>query len=233
MNINNLNKKDWQWLYIHRCKEHNRRYAEHPACFREDYPGVSKPSGIKEKIAFLDIETSNLMANFAVMLSWAIKPLKEKVVFDSITERDFAEHRKNHTLFNVDTRLVQSLVDEIQKYDRIVTHYGRKFDIPFIRTRALIDKVAFPHFGILVNDDVYYWARYKLRLSSNRLETVVNTLVGYSDKTHLDGKIWVPAGMGDMKCVAIVLEHNKIDVVEGEKEYLVLKDFVGIRNTSI
>ena len=227
--VHNLTKAQLVWLGSHRCHcKSPHTYLEHYTCFLNENPNM------EEKIGFLDIETSmSFDANFSIILTWTIKPLKQKVVFDSLTEKDFTEHRKSHTLFYVDTRLVQNLVDEVSKYDRIITHYGRKFDIPFIRTRALIDKIKFPYFGVLVNDDVYYWARYKLRLNSNRLETVVNTLIGHSNKTHLDGKIWVPASMGDIKCIARVLEHNKIDVVEGEKEYLILKDFVGKRNTSI
>jgi len=107
-----------------------------------------------------------------------------------------------------------------QNLIELLTHYGRKFDIPFTRTRALIDKVAFPHFGIIVNDDVFYWARYKLKLNSNRLDTVVKTLTGHSEKTHLDAEIWIPAGMGDTDCIAKVLEHNIIDVEELEKNIL-------------
>lgn len=184
---------------------------------------------MEERIGFLDIETSNLDANFGVILSWCIKIKDGDIIYGLLNDKDFREKEA----FKVDKRIIRDLINEILKFDRIVTHYGRKFDIPFIRTRALIDDLEFPSFGTIVNDDTYYMARYKLKLNSNRLETIARTLFGFSDKSHLDGTIWLSAVRGEKRALNYVLEHNKTDVIELEKVWLKLKDFVGIRNTSI
>ena len=228
MNINNFNKKDWQWLYTHRCKEHNRRYTEHPACFKKDYENIDKPSALRERIGFLDIETSGLSANFSIMLTWSIK-IGDKIHYDMLRKEDF----NTDNLFKVDKRIVKSIIEEINGLDRIVTHYGRKFDLPYIRTRALLCDLEFPNFGSISNDDTYYLCKNKLRLTSNRLETAMQLLYGYSNKTHLDGNIWIPASMGNEKALAQILKHNKTDVQELELIWLKLRDFVGKRNTSI
>jgi len=61
-------------------RHNGRRYTEHPACLETDYPDIETPSGIKERIGFLDVETQlNFNANFSVMLTWAVKPLNEKL----------------------------------------------------------------------------------------------------------------------------------------------------------
>jgi uncharacterized protein YprB with RNaseH-like and TPR domain len=184
---------------------------------------------MEERIGFLDIETSNLDANFGVILSWCIKIKDGDIIYGLLNDKDFKEKEA----FKVDKRIIRNLIDEILKLDRIVTHYGRKFDIPFIRTRALINGLEFPSFGTIVNDDTYYMAKYKLKLNSNRLETIAQTLFGKSKKTHLDGAIWLSAVRGDKKALNYVLDHNKTDVIEGERVWLEIRKFVGVRNTSI
>lgn len=220
--IHRLTKKEMQWLGSHKCK-HSHTYLEHYACYLSENPSM------EERIGFLDIETSNLDANFGVILSWCIKIKDNDIIYGLLNDKDFKEKEA----FKVDKRITKDLINEILTLDRIVTHYGRKFDIPYIRTRALINNLEFPSFGTIVNDDTYYMAKYKLKLNSNRLETIAQTLFGKSEKTHLDGAIWLSAVRGDKKALNYVLEHNKTDVIELEKVWLKLKGFVGVRNTSI
>ena len=64
--IHRLKKKEILWLYEHHCK-HGHRYLEHYNCYLQEHPEVI------EKVGFLDIECSNLDANWGVMLSYCIK----------------------------------------------------------------------------------------------------------------------------------------------------------------
>jgi len=234
MNWLELTKKDWQWLYTHRCKRHNRRYTEHPACFEYDYPGIEHPATMgKERVGFLDIEASNLDANFGFMITWTILADDGAMFFDYLKDEDFKKGRNAQEMFQVDKRIVKHLIDILFKFDRIVTHYGRKFDLPFIRTRALIDGIPFPGYGSLFNDDTYSMARRKLKLNSNRLDSIARTLFGHSDKTHLDGAIWTSAARGDRESIKYILDHNKIDVIELRKIWYALKEYVPYRRTSI
>jgi len=220
--ISKLTKKELLWLGTHRCS-HSHTYLEHYECYLKEGPRLP------ERIGFLDIETSNLNANFGVILCWSIKPLGKRVISDVLSPRDF----RNGKEFYIDKRIVKTLIQEMSNYDRLVTHYGSKFDIPMIRTRALICGVEFPPYGSIIHNDTYYMAKGRLKLNSYRLDVVAQSLFGKSDKTHLSGNIWVAAGRGNRKALKYILEHNKIDVMELEKIWMKLKDFVVMRNTSI
>jgi uncharacterized protein YprB with RNaseH-like and TPR domain len=102
-----------------------------------------------------------------------------------------------------------------------------------MRTRALIDGVDFPYFGSIKHEDVYYWARYKLRLNSNRLETVCRTLFGETEKTHLEFKYWADATRGGVKALDWILDHNKRDVRDLERVYDVLVNYARRKDTSL
>jgi len=129
--IHRLSKKELIWLGSHRCK-HSHTYLEHYSCFLEENPSM------EEKVGFLDIETSNLDANFGIILTWCIKIKDGNIISNMLNNNDFKQNGSSN-MFRIDKRIVRDLIDEILKLDRLVTHYGRKFDIPFIRTRALID----------------------------------------------------------------------------------------------
>jgi len=177
-----------------------------------------------ERVGFLDIETSNLDANWGMILTYCIKDSKTgKILSGQITKADIHKFQDDKT----DT------VQELKLFDRIVTHYGRRFDIPFIRTRALICGIPFPAFGSISNDDTWVIARRKLKLNSNRQGTVHTTLFGKSHKTHLNMKYWTAAARGNKKALNYVLKHNKIDVIELEESWNVLKNFVSKTNCSI
>lgn len=220
--IHRLSKQELIWMNKHFCKEHKHTFISHYQCYLKENPH-------QEKIGFLDIEASNLDANFGVMLSWCIKIKNGSIISDVLDKNDF----KGKSEFHVDKRIVKNLVNAISGFDRLVGHYSKKFDIPFIRSRALINKIEFPSFGSIAHDDTYYMAKFKLKLNSNRLESVARALLGNSEKTHLDGATWIAASRGNKKALNYILKHNKIDVIELEKVWNILKDFVGKKNTSI
>jgi len=236
--VHHLRKAEFVWLGAHKCK-HGHNYLEHWNCFLQEKPTVpdgkqfsilSSISSGGERVGFLDIETSNLDANWGMILTYCIKDSRSgKILNGQITKTDINKFQDDKT----DTRIVKQLVKEIKLFDRIVTHYGRRFDIPFIRTRALICGIQFPNFGSISNDDTWCIARKKLKLNSNRQGTVHTTLFGKSHKTHLNMKYWTAAARGNKKALNYVLKHNKIDVIELEESWNVLKDFVSKTNCSI
>ena len=234
--IHHLSKRELVWLGTHKCR-HGHSYLEHWHCFLDEKPRVPGGKGFSllssltktgEKIGFLDIETSNLDANFGIILTWAIK-VGKKIIHDQITAQDIKKYPSDKT----DKRIVKHLVAEILKLDRIVTHYGRKFDIPFIRTRALMDGIDFPYYGSISNDDTWYIARHKLKLNSNRQDTIDRALFGDTNKTRVAFKYWVGATTGDKRSINYILDHNKRDVIALERVWKKLHNFVGRNNTSI
>jgi len=216
--VKSLTKSEIVWLHTHRCK-HGHRYLAHYNCYLAEVKH-------KEIIGFLDIETTHLDANFGVILSWCIK-IGKKIHSDCITKKDLADPKI------LDKKVVQSCVATMMQCNKIVTHYGSRFDIPYIRTRALSHRVYFPTYGELQQEDTWAMAKNSLKLSSNRQDAVAEILNGHSIKTRFNRKYWMLAMMGDEKSIEYIFEHNKKDVIELEKNYYRLQPYVRKTNRSI
>jgi len=170
------------------------------------------------KTCFLDIEFSNLDADFGVILSAAIKPYGKPVkIFYISKERPWD-----------DREVVLQTVQELNAFDIVVTFYGYKADIPYLRTRLLkhdpIGKISIK--PSLHHIDLYYTAKQKLKMHSNSLDVITN-FFGIKGKTHLNGEMWARAAAGDEIGLKYVTYHNKYDVIILEKLYEILKDHIG------
>jgi len=159
-----MTKKEILKLFKWKCS-HGHSGLAHYNCYRRE---KDKP----EKVGYLDIETSSLKANFGIMISYCIKPQgSRKILKGLITAKDMANG-------NMDKRIVAQCIDDMRKFDRIVGHYSSRFDIPFIRTRAIIHKLKFPVYGEIVQTDTWRMARNLLALSSNRQDVVAEAILG-------------------------------------------------------
>jgi uncharacterized protein YprB with RNaseH-like and TPR domain len=175
---------------------------------------------------FLDIETTNLKADFAFMLTYCIKTKgREEYCWNKVTQEEIRTGV-------LDKRLVKDLIEDMRKYKKVYTYYGTRFDLCFIRTRALSWGYDFIPFGLLLHQDLYFLAKSKLCLSRKRLANVCE-LLGIDGKTHLDGKLWMLAATGNEEAINYIYEHNKSDCVILEKAYNKLKMYVGVTRTSI
>jgi len=216
-NANKMLKKEILDRFNYRCEHRHNGWA-HPECYKRD-------RGPEERIGCLDIESSNLAANFGVMLSYAIKEVGKKVITDQAV---LSIHDINTN--TSDSRIVAKCVEQMRQYDRIVGHYSSRFDIPFIRTRALKWNIDFPPFGSIYHTDVWRIARAKLRLHSNRQGCVGEALTGKDIKTRIHPEIWAKVTMGSMaarkKALAYIMDHNLKDVLQLEVNYLKLRQFV-------
>lgn len=207
-NFHTMLKKDLQEYMTGRCK-HGHTYMSHPACYW-------KEKGKVPKIGFLDIETTGFEANYHFMLTWVIKTAgKKEYKYARITKKEIL----NHTF---DKRITQELIDTLYEYDIIMTYYGTKFDVPFMRSRALANNLEFPPYNILKHKDVYYMVRRLLKLHRNTLDAATNFL-GIKGKDHVIGDIWMKARVGDKASLDYVLEHNLKDCAILESLYDKLK----------
>ena len=205
---------------------HRHTIKEHPSCFvngrvRQDVPPKPEKKKIiisiperwtaqeDYRIGILDIETDSLKADFGMVLSWCIKDKDGDTTFDVITRQEIFD-------FEFDKRIVQSLVTQMKKYNVLIGYYSTKFDIPFIRTRAMKFGILFPEFQEVWHWDLYYAVRNKMKLSRNSLDSATHFL-GIEGKTHLDYGVWLRGKYGDPAALAEILEHNKYDVEITEK----------------
>lgn len=167
---------------------------------------VEKLKGLDfENIGVLDVETTNFKANIGFMLSWSIYwPNEDKTTFDVIKKRDI-------TNFSKDKRICKTLLKELDRMDLMIGYNSTRFDIPFMRTRCLMNGLDFPAYGTIRHIDCYYFARGKVATHRKSLDAI-STALGVGGKTPVDISVWAKAMLGHPESLETVLEHNIIDV---------------------
>jgi len=189
------------------------------------------------KIGYLDIETTNLDADFGFMLSWAmvVRDTQTNKVLridrDVITKKDIDECIKNSAT-SFDKNIIISLFEAIDDIDLLVGHYfhgWRKMDMPFIRARAILCKVK----GMKKHRQVRYTDTWKMahllyKVHSYRLD-VIGELFGVKEqKTRIDYKFWQLARYGHKKSLKYVLDHNIKDVQITHKVHQEMEEYMPV-----
>lgn len=162
-----------------------------------------RPS-ISLDFASFDIETSNLKADFSIVLSAVIKPFgRPPVVFRADNYPNWEKNR-NH-----DKAIVIDIANELIKHAIIVTHYGTGFDIPYLKAKMTYHGLQPlpPRFMV----DSYQIAKRNFATSRRRLETL-GEYFGLGKKSAVEGVLWVDAAYGgDRKSMDAIVEHNIVD----------------------
>ncbi|RPI86180.1 MAG: hypothetical protein EHM34_00350 [Nitrosopumilales archaeon] len=217
-NLSQFTKAELLKMANQLCK-HKHTYLEHPNCYL-------KERKIELKIGYFDIESGGLNANFDYMLTWCIKTGgKEEYKEGVITQGEILE-------YSFDKGIIKELIKALKEYDVIVTYYGTKFDIPFIRTRAMTHKLKFLSFGAVQHKDVYYMVKGRMRLGRSSLDSACAAL-GIKGKNHIKGNFWMRAKVGDPTALAYVLDHNRKDCQILEKLHLRILEYVKDQSRSI
>lgn len=234
LNFNKLKKREMLWLFSNKCK-HGHRYTEHPMCFFDEKRDMDSP--IKERIGFLDIETTNFKAAFGIVISWAILEKDGKLFSDKITRKEVVRESKSllNTKVRADERILKSFSQTALTFDKLCVYWGknRRHDVPYLRTRCIKLGIRFPIYGEVITVDVYDWARNFLSLSNYRLGTVCKEF-GIPAKGHdMTPEHWIKATMGNEKAIEYIDIHCKEDVVALGGAYDLLEPFARLQRTSI
>lgn len=172
-----------------------------------------------------DLETSNLSADFGVILCGAVKPAHGRV---KVFRADHLNPRWA-TCRSDDSAVVRAIVNELEKYDIWVAHNGARFDVPFLRTRLL--KHGMPPLPSKKLIDPVLLARNKLRMSFNSLDKVASHL-GCNSKTTVEPDKWLQAALdGSRRAMRYIAHHCVQDVLVLEKVIGALKAYSGAYNT--
>jgi len=204
--VRKMLKDEIVWASTHNCEEHDEPYINHWDCLLEE-----KPSGYPgriEKIGVLDIEATNLQSDFGVILCYVIRDLNGTERHErSLTKAEIKS--KTH-----DKELIKQLIKDMNKYDRFVVFYGGdyKYDIPFIRTRALKWGLDFFGYKEKYVTDLYTICKRKLRLHNGRLQTVCDFFDIPSKIHKIKGDIWTKAQAGRKKALDHIIQHCREDV---------------------
>jgi DNA polymerase elongation subunit (family B) len=135
----------------------------------------------------------------------------------------------------LDREVVRQCIEDIKRFDRTVGYYSGpwRYDIPFIRSRALYHGLDFPEYGSRFHTDLYPVVKKNLSMHSRKLKEVAKLCLGKSQKTELDPKHWIMAMSGHEKSLGYILKHCKYDVIDLELVHQKLEPFYLERDTSI
>ena len=159
-------------------------------------------------MAYFDIETLGFGASHGFMLCYCLLDAKTGKIYEShITKKD-------HTSKVLDKNVAGKCVKDISKFDKLVGYYSTRFDIPYVRARAIHHGIDFPGYGELKHEDVYYIIRNKLAFGRNSQEAACRQIFGdETEKDHIDPATWLDAAVyGNAKSMGTVVEHCKRDV---------------------
>lgn len=185
-------------------------------------------------ILILDIETSPLLAyvwqtqvwnarvphDFVAtewfMLTWAAKWLfDDTIMSDKLT--------KQEVLNEDDSRITKSIWKLLDEADIVITHNGKKFDIPNLNTRFLFNnmKPTSPYRQI----DTKIVASREFGFTHNSL-TAIGEVLGLGSKIDTDFELWKACIHGNDKALKDMETYNKQDVKLLEDVYLELLPWI-------
>lgn len=190
----------------------------HKDALREKYAEKNKWLIANRSFVSYDLETTNLKASIGRVLCASFKPLYDEPY--TLAAKGMS-----------DAKLMANVRKELAKYDYVITYYGTGFDMPYTNTRLLIHGLAplSPYRHV----DMYYTARGNLRLHSNKLAVVAETLFGETTKTRVLGPVWDLAASGNRASMQYIIEHCEEDVKELEKVFHALVMYKNLSNAPL
>ncbi len=172
-------------------------------------------------LGFFDIETTGLGADFGFVLAACIKPAtSDKII--TLRIDDYKNYKKD--LCN-DKQLVVDISKEIENFDVICHYNGDAFDLPFLDTRLAIHGLH-KRVSLIHSIDLLPIIKKKMRLHSNRLDTVSHALGLSEEKTKILPQVWQRASHGSKKDLDYIVEHCQKDVIVLEEVFKRLKPFI-------
>lgn len=203
---------------------HGHPYISHPNC-------LEKVIGYVENVGSLDIETSNFSASFGIVVTWCIKEHGGKIIEGYLDGEDFNEKDGFY-----DKRIIAECVEAMKNFDRLIVYWGRdrRFDIPFLRTRAVSMGIEFPLYQESIVNDLYDIVKNKFKFGRNSLSAACTQLGIESKETQMSPEMWVRAAIGhDKKSIQWILQHNREDVISTEKLWDRISNFANTPKSSI
>ncbi|MFQ5499780.1 MAG: ribonuclease H-like domain-containing protein [Candidatus Zixiibacteriota bacterium] len=163
-----------------------------------------------ESLLFIDTETTGLGGSGAVAFL---------VGCGSVVDSGFEIRQYIIPDYSDETAMLESLLDELTDDCSIVSYNGAAFDLPLLRSRCIINRVAreIPHRYHL---DLLHPTRrlYRLRLSDCSLTNIERSLLGFERADDIPGYL-IPSVYFDwlnqqrLDSMNAVLEHNRFDIL--------------------
>jgi uncharacterized protein YprB with RNaseH-like and TPR domain len=171
----------------------------------------------------LDIETSNLNADFGFILCVVCKPYHGKTkVFRIDDYKEWIDAKYN------DKPMIDELVKYLADYDGVITYFGKWFDIPFLNSE--LSAYGLPELRDMFHVDMHDLVKKSMKLHNNRLQTVIEYFNTFAEgkkrieqKTHINALYYRKAITGDKSGIDELVKHCVKDVLALEQVYDILK----------
>jgi len=175
------------------------------------------------RIAMWDLETSGLAATFGGLYTASMKVTGQPA--QTVRIDQFKEYKKEPW---DDKQVAKATRDMLESVHVLVGYNTFNFDIPFLNSRLVAHrlKVLSPQ---VKHVDLISVARHRLRLHSNRLESLLEHLGTQERKTPLEPDLWRRAAAGDTAAMDKIVEHNIKDVESLEEAFFRLLPFLDIQ----
>jgi uncharacterized protein YprB with RNaseH-like and TPR domain len=210
--VTRMRKKDIVWLATHKCK-HSMTYLTHYNCYLKENPD-------RQRTGYLDIETTDFKADWGILLLYSIMDEAGNFYENRIEIEDMRNSKV------MDKKIVRQCVEDLKRFDLIIGYYHSGFDLKFLRTRAVINNIPFPHYDEIQQKDVYYMVRNRFQLTRNSLKNACLTLLGKSYKTDMNRAAWRAATLcGDKRAMDYIAEHCHYDVLDVSRLYKKVIDY--------
>jgi DNA polymerase elongation subunit (family B) len=115
----------------------------------------------------------------------------------------------NHKSPTNDKPVIKDLIEAINESDAVVAHYGDKFDMRYLRTRALYHGLSPPK--PVTQIDTWKIARSLFLFNSNRLD-YLGSYLGLGRKIKTDHTLWDGCMEGKLSAIRKMETYNKQDV---------------------
>lgn len=185
------------------------------------------------KILIIDIETSPIKAftwglwkqninphqiiQDWFIIGWAAKWLFEDRIYSEYITSEEAQKGE-------DKSVMQGVWDLLDQADIVVAHNAKKFDIPRINTRLLLNGMT-PPAPYQVIDTLYYY-RKQFAISSNKLD-YINFKLALPTKVDTGGfQLWVDCLDGKQEALDKMEKYNINDVLILEDNYLTVRPWI-------
>lgn len=184
----------------------------------------------KRRRLFFDIETSpNIgffwQSGYKLQVPYT-NIIKERAIICICYKWEYEEevHSLNWDSKQCDKKMLEKFIKIVNSADELVGHNGDKYDLAWIRTRALYH--GLPMFPQYTTIDTLKQARGKFKFNSNRLDYIANFL-GLGSKLETGFNLWKDIVL-DKSSEALdkMIEYCKNDVVILQKVYEHLSGYI-------
>lgn len=120
-------------------------------------------------IGVFDIETSGLQSDFAMTYCAVLKEFEHKS--KEVFKLDLFETN----LIEAEKYLIEEINNALREYDGIITYYGSRFDVPFIRTRSFYHGIV--PLGKIPHLDAYFTVKRTVNPTTRRMDRINEILL--------------------------------------------------------